>query len=162
MPGMESMPGAESKMAKLSTSELKGRKLGRALTKMGKVTREQVHEALAIQQQQPGRKIGQVLVELGYITEADVQDALAGQAGIDRITLRGREITDEAFEAAVEESRLAQLGDLLRGQCGAEHAAGRGCPGGRGRGRARHGRRLGRDREGLAEEALQREGRGRA
>ena len=42
-----SMPGAESMMAKLSTSELKGRKLGRALTKMGKVTREQVHEALA-------------------------------------------------------------------------------------------------------------------
>lgn len=86
-------------MAKLSTSELKGRKIGRALTKMGKVTREQVHEALAIQQQQPGRKLGQILVELGHVTEADVQDALAGQAGIDRITLRGREISDETFEA---------------------------------------------------------------
>ncbi len=86
-------------MAKLSTSELKGRKLGRALTKMGKVTREQVHEALAIQQQNPGRKIGQVLIELGYVTEADVQEALAGQAGIDRISLRGREITDETIAA---------------------------------------------------------------
>jgi len=86
-------------MAKLSTSELKGRKLGRALTKMGKVTREQVHEALTIQQQNPGRKIGQVLIELGYVTEADVQEALAGQAGLDRISLRDREISDEAIAA---------------------------------------------------------------
>jgi type IV pilus assembly protein PilB len=86
-------------MAKLSTSELKGRKLGRALTKMGKITREQVHEALAIQQQDPARKIGRILIELGYVTEADVQDALAGQAGIDRISLQGREITDETIAA---------------------------------------------------------------
>ena len=86
-------------MAKLSTSELKGRKLGRALTKMGVVTREQVHEALAIQQQNPARKIGQILIELGYATEADVQDALAGQAGIERISLKDREITEEAIAA---------------------------------------------------------------
>ncbi len=86
-------------MAKLSTSELKGRKLGRALTKMGKVTREQVHEALAIQQQNPGRKIGEILIELGFVTEEDVQTALAGQAGIDRISLRGREITEETLQA---------------------------------------------------------------
>ena len=38
--------------AKVNVAELKGRRLGRVLTKMGKVTREQVHEALAIQQQQ--------------------------------------------------------------------------------------------------------------
>ena len=31
-------------------AELKGRRLGRALTKLGKVTREQVHQALALQQ----------------------------------------------------------------------------------------------------------------
>ena len=44
--------------SRTSTSELKGRKLGRVLTKMGKVTREQVHEALGLQQSQPSRKIG--------------------------------------------------------------------------------------------------------
>ena len=32
-------------MAKVSTNELKGRKFGRVLVKLGKVTREQVHEA---------------------------------------------------------------------------------------------------------------------
>ena len=35
-------------MAKVSTNELKGRKFGRVLVKLGKVTREQVHEALAV------------------------------------------------------------------------------------------------------------------
>ncbi|MAC19686.1 MAG: pilus assembly protein PilB [Phycisphaerae bacterium] len=82
-----------------STSGLKGRKLGRVLTKMSKVSREQVHEALALQQDQPSRKIGELLVELGHVTEADVRDALAGQAGIEQITLRGREISDETFDA---------------------------------------------------------------
>ena len=81
------------------TSELKGRKLGRALTKMGKITRDQVHEALEVQKGQPSRKIGEILVEMGLVTEADVRDALAGQAGIEQISLRGRDIADEAFEA---------------------------------------------------------------
>ena len=81
------------------TSELKGRKLGRALTKMGKITRDQVHEALELQRSQPSRKIGEILIEMGLVTEADVRDALAGQAGIEQISLRGREISDEAFEA---------------------------------------------------------------
>jgi type IV pilus assembly protein PilB len=82
-----------------STSGLKGRKLGRVLTKMGKVSREQVHEALALQQDQPSRKIGDLLVELGFVTDVDVRDALAGQAGIEQITLRGREISEETFAA---------------------------------------------------------------
>jgi type IV pilus assembly protein PilB len=61
--------------------ELKGRKLGRVLSKLGVVTREQVHEGLEIQKT---RKvpIGQLLVELGYCTQRDVSAALAGQAGM--------------------------------------------------------------------------------
>ncbi|MBI1373752.1 MAG: pilus assembly protein PilB [Phycisphaera sp.] len=61
--------------------ELKGRRLGRILVKVGKVSREQVQEALDLQSQQR-RPIGQLLVELGYITEQDVKDALAAQAGM--------------------------------------------------------------------------------
>jgi hypothetical protein len=42
-------------MAKaVSTSQLKGRQIGRVLTKMGKITRDQVHEALKLQQAQEG------------------------------------------------------------------------------------------------------------
>ncbi|HLP85606.1 MAG TPA: hypothetical protein VK157_14750, partial [Phycisphaerales bacterium] len=63
----------------IDPAELKGRKIGRVMTKMGKVTREQVHEALAIQQT---RKVplGQLLIELGYCKPEDVAAALAGQA----------------------------------------------------------------------------------
>ena len=86
-------------MAKVSTNELKGRKFGRVLVKLGKVTREQVHEALKAQQAQAGRKVGEILVDLGYITDEDIRAALAGQAGIEQVILRDREISDETFAA---------------------------------------------------------------
>jgi type IV pilus assembly protein PilB len=75
-------------------SELKGRKLGRVLSKLGVVTREQVHEALAVQKT---RKvpIGQLLIELGYAKEQDVAAALAGQAGMAYIDLDELEISSE-------------------------------------------------------------------
>ncbi|MCC7389586.1 MAG: Flp pilus assembly complex ATPase component TadA, partial [Phycisphaerales bacterium] len=87
----------------IDTAELKGRKLGRALTKMGKVTREQVHEALAIQKT---RKvpIGQLLVELGYCTERDVAQALAGQAGMSYIDLASTEIEGAALAVLASET----------------------------------------------------------
>jgi type IV pilus assembly protein PilB len=69
-------------MPTVDPAELKGRKLGRVLTKLGKVTREQVHEALAIQQTRKA-PLGQLLVELGYCKPNDVAAALAGQAGME-------------------------------------------------------------------------------
>lgn len=79
----------------IDPAELKGRKLGRVLTKMGKVTREQVHEALAIQKERTQKKlIGELLVELGYCTEGDVVEALAGQAGMAFVDLKGIELDD--------------------------------------------------------------------
>jgi len=65
----------------IDPAELKGRKLGRVLTKLGKVSREQVHEALEIQKTRKA-KIGEILVELGYVSGTDVAEALAGQAGM--------------------------------------------------------------------------------
>ncbi len=85
-------------MPTIDPNELKGRKLGRVLTKMGKVTREQVHEALSIQKT---RKvpIGQLLVELGYCSQQDVNAALAGQAGMAWVDLKGFEIPEPAKDA---------------------------------------------------------------
>jgi len=87
-------------------AELKGRKLGRVLTKMGKVTREQVHEALAIQKT---RKvpIGQLLVELGYCNQQDVAAAVAGQAGMAYVDLEGIEIPEETISAIPSENANA-------------------------------------------------------
>ena len=90
----------------IDPSELKGRKLGRALTKMGKVTREQVHEALGIQKT---RKvpIGQLLVELGYCTQRDVDEALAGQAGMAFVDLNAIELDEETIAAIPSENAQA-------------------------------------------------------
>jgi type IV pilus assembly protein PilB len=87
-------------------SELKGRKLGRVLTKMGVVSREQVHEALAIQKT---RKvpIGQLLTELGYCEEKDVLAALAGQAGMQYVDLSGKELPEQVVQTIPAESAQA-------------------------------------------------------
>jgi hypothetical protein len=58
----------------------RGRPLGRVLTKMGKLTREQVVTALNAQKYRGGM-LGEVLVRLGYVTPADVSTALAAQRG---------------------------------------------------------------------------------
>ncbi len=82
--------------------QLKDRPLGRVLIKMGKLTREQVHQALAIQQQQKAKRIntpiGQVLVELGLITTRDLNFALAAQRGFEVVDLSSREIPAEIIK----------------------------------------------------------------
>jgi type IV pilus assembly protein PilB len=60
---------------------LRGRPLGRVLTKMGKVTRVQVVEAL-VYQKKHGGLIGEVMVKLGFVQPADVTAALSGQRGL--------------------------------------------------------------------------------
>ncbi|MDX9911135.1 MAG: ATPase, T2SS/T4P/T4SS family [Phycisphaerales bacterium] len=93
----------------IDPAELKGRKLGRVLTKMGKVSREQVHEALEVQKT---RKvpIGQLLVELGYCSQQDVSAALAGQAGLSFVDLSKVQIPDAAIGAIpAENARTYQI-----------------------------------------------------
>ena len=76
--------------------QLKDRPLGRVLIKMGRLTREQVHQALAVQTQQKARHlntpIGQVLVELGMISQKDLNFALAAQRGFEVVDLAGRDL----------------------------------------------------------------------
>jgi type IV pilus assembly protein PilB len=84
-------------------SELKGRRLGRVLTKLGKVTREQVHEALALQKTRKD-PVGKLLVDLGYITETDVLQALAGQAGMRMISVNEKDIPAEVIKALPPET----------------------------------------------------------
>jgi type IV pilus assembly protein PilB len=60
---------------------------------MGKVTREQVQEAIDIQKTKKA-KIGEILVELGYVSKTDVLEALAGQQGIAFYDLSGVESLD--------------------------------------------------------------------
>ena len=73
--------------------ELKQRRFGRVLTKMGKVTRDDVQVALTAQQStHKGKKLGQILLESGKITEQDIEIALAGQFGFEYIDLATLEL----------------------------------------------------------------------
>jgi len=74
--------------------QLQGRPIGRVLTKMQKVTREQVVEALTFQKSKGGA-LGRILMDLGYIKEADLNVALAAQRGYELVNLDGVKIPDD-------------------------------------------------------------------
>jgi len=80
----------------VNTSDLRGRPIGRVLVKMGKVTRDQVHEALDVQKAQGG-PLGQILVDLGHINEKTKSIALAYQVGMEYIDLSSTEIPDDVI-----------------------------------------------------------------
>ena len=90
----------------IDPAELKNRKIGRVLTKMGKVTREQVHEALEIQKTRKIR-LGELMVELGYVSARDVQEALAGQAGMAFADLEKMELDEKTIAAVPAETAQA-------------------------------------------------------
>jgi len=79
-------------------SELKGRPIGRVLTKMGKVTREQVVEALEFQKSKGG-VLGRILIDLGYVKESDLNVGLAAQRGYEIVSLESRTIEADAIAA---------------------------------------------------------------
>ena len=91
---MEKLPPVE---------QLRGRPIGRVLIKMGKLTREKVHECLEIQKQRqkPGQKpvrIGEIFVELGLVTEKHLHLALAAQRGMEYVNLAEMEIPPDVID----------------------------------------------------------------
>jgi type IV pilus assembly protein PilB len=90
--------------------QLQGRPIGRVLTKMGKITRDQYVEALAFQKQKGGQ-LGRILVDLGYVAESDLEIALAAQRGYEMIKLEGMEIPEVAIHAVP--SQLASTHKVL-------------------------------------------------
>ncbi|MHC5075280.1 MAG: GspE/PulE family protein [Planctomycetota bacterium] len=79
--------------------QLRGRALGRVLTRMGVLTRDKVHECLRIQKQRQGKvKIGQIFIELGLIDEDQLQTALAAQRGMEYIKFNDMDIPQEVIQ----------------------------------------------------------------
>ena len=84
--------------------ELKGRRFGRALTKLGKVTLEQVHQGLELQKTtSKGKKLGDILVEMGLIQPVDVLMTLAGMAGMKFVSLKGRTVDEATMQSVSPE-----------------------------------------------------------
>ncbi len=81
-------------------SELKQRRFGRVLTKMGKVTRDDVDLAVIAQKTtHKGKKLGVILIELGKVSALDVEVGLAGQFGLEYVDLADLEIPKEVIAA---------------------------------------------------------------
>src|SRR6266850_222828 len=78
--------------------QLQGRPIGRVLTKMGKINRDQLVEALTFQKSKGGA-LGRILIDLGYIKEGDLNVALAAQRGYELVSLDGIKIPEEAIKA---------------------------------------------------------------
>ena len=91
-------------------AQLKGRTIGRILTKMRKVSREQVVEALNFQKQKGGA-LGRILIDFDYITEPDLNLALAAQKGYELVKLSGLEIPPEAIDAVP--SQIATTNQII-------------------------------------------------
>jgi len=83
----------------LPIEQLRSRPVGRILTKMGLVSREQVHEALKLQKERGGGvKIGQVFIEKGFITPDQLQVALAAQRGMEHVSLDGVAVPPDVLD----------------------------------------------------------------
>ncbi|MGA2500003.1 MAG: hypothetical protein ABSH20_19875, partial [Tepidisphaeraceae bacterium] len=90
--------------------QLQGRPVGRILTKMGRINRDQLVEALSFQKSKGG-SLGRILVDLGYIKEADLNLALAAQKGYEPISLEGVKIPEAAVKAVP--SQIATTNKVL-------------------------------------------------
>ncbi|MFA5240593.1 MAG: ATPase, T2SS/T4P/T4SS family [Phycisphaerae bacterium] len=82
----------------LPVEQLQSRTIGRILIKMGVLTREMVHECLAIQKERKGKvKLGQIFVERGLVDQKQLSMALAAQRGMLYQDFNGVEIPAEVI-----------------------------------------------------------------
>ncbi len=95
------MPGP-TVLTPVPIEELKQRRIGRVLTKIGKVTREQVQAALVAQQStHKGKRLGEILIDQGIIDGQTLDIALAGQFGFQYLDLSDVEIPPEVLSAVL-------------------------------------------------------------
>jgi len=88
---------AEVAPQQIDATQLRGLRLGRVLVRMGRATREQVHEALEVQKANGG-PIGQILIDLGYIDEKARTLALAYQVGMEYVELQSLDIPEAVID----------------------------------------------------------------
>jgi type IV pilus assembly protein PilB len=90
---------------------LKGARIGRALRKLGYITREQAEEAAALQlESRKGELLGQILVSLGRCNQKAVERALAFTKGLAYVDLDTIEISQDAINAV--DGRLVRMGQF--------------------------------------------------
>lgn len=85
-------------------------KLGDLLLYVGKITKEQLNEAIS-EQKNSDKKIGEILVEKGWVSEKDIIEVLEFQLGISHVDLDRYLINSEVSRLIPE--NLARRYDLI-------------------------------------------------
>jgi len=90
---------------------LKGSRIGRALRKLGYITRDQAEEAAALQlESRKGELLGQILVSLGRCDQRAVEKALAYTKGFAFVDLDSVGVNQDAINAV--DARLVRMGQF--------------------------------------------------
>jgi type IV pilus assembly protein PilB len=90
---------------------LKGARIGRALRKLGYITREQAEEAAALQLEgRKGELLGQILIGLGRCDQRAVDHALAVTKGMAYVDIDKLDISQDAINAV--DARLVRMGQF--------------------------------------------------
>jgi type IV pilus assembly protein PilB len=106
------MPSIISSEQEQLVSILKGSRMGRALRKLGYITREQAEEAAAMQlDSRKGELLGQILISLGRCDQKAVDRALAYTKGLAYFDLDATEISQDAINAV--DGRLVRMGQFV-------------------------------------------------
>jgi len=79
----------------------KKKRLGEFLVEVGKVTQEQVNEALEIQKKTK-EKIGEILVNRGFISQQEINEAVEQQTGIKSLDLEKYVYLGDAYKLIPE------------------------------------------------------------
>jgi type IV pilus assembly protein PilB len=113
--GAEAASGDEENGAPAETSRrskpgtISGR-IGDILVSEGKITPEQLEEALALQREDR-REIGKILLSLGYVKEVDLAKALARRLRLDYVELTEKDV-DRAATSLVDQKVLRRHGAM--------------------------------------------------
>ena len=83
--------GATTETARQSKARIVGGRIGDILVSEGKITPEQLEEALLLQREDR-REIGQILLSLGYIGKVDLAKSLAKRLRLEYVELTEREV----------------------------------------------------------------------
>ncbi|NLG32403.1 MAG: type II secretion system protein GspE, partial [Syntrophomonadaceae bacterium] len=76
---------------------MKRKRIGEMLVEVGLITREQLDEAVLLQQSGKNQRLGEILVEKGFITDQQLLETLEFVLGIPRIELSKIKIDSEAI-----------------------------------------------------------------
>ncbi len=89
---------------------LSRRKIGDILVSEGRITEEQLEQALAMQKHAP-RELGKILLSLGHVKEADLAQALARRLRLDYIELTEHDV-DRGAASLVGQTVLRKYGAM--------------------------------------------------